>query len=361
MAANRSGDFACSYHSAPLSDDHSKNVVLLSFSFLCSQRACLSAYFTASCHFQAVHSLESRSRGEHRCGEIGQAQVDALPADETIRIIYGLAARKQTAEAAGMLKQLIADHGYDASCALAQARISAASGDFTAARVLYEKAKTVWDDSAPREYNAVTEACASRSVDTVLLAHLDSSDIADLAPEGVPDTGDTGRPPGLCPTIWNRPVPAGTPTTHRAGSRPASPRSSDTFRPAARRMTAESVAWRKIWISGMTARGIFLKQVQEARMRLKILQGDYSSIAADLTDESGIIMRSWSPRAVSERVCEKSDFAVPPRPTMKSLRTVTGQRKISMPTTSQTETSGRTVKCIQNYKKTLPCTAWRNL
>lgn len=53
-----------------------------------------------------------------------QAQADALPADETIRIIYGLAARKQTAEAAGMLKQLIADHGYDASCALAQARIS---------------------------------------------------------------------------------------------------------------------------------------------------------------------------------------------------------------------------------------------
>lgn len=290
-----------------------------------------------------------------------QAQADALPADETIRIIYGLAARKQTAEAAGMLKQLIADHGYDASCALAQARISAASGDFTAARVLYEKAKTVWDDSAPREYNAVTEACASRSVDTVLLAHLDSADIADLYPEGVPDTGDTGEAARLVSDYLEQAGSGGDADYSGLARVLASTQELyDTFLTSGEKDDGRIRSLEEDLDQWETDRPeVFsLKQVREARMRLKILQGDYSSIAADLTDESDYHEIMVASELYLNGYVKKSDFTGSyAQADDESLRTVTGQLRKILNADVDPQTGKQVEELLnvyKNYKEDAP-------
>ena len=290
-----------------------------------------------------------------------QAQADALPADETIRIIYGLAARKQTAEAAEMLKQLIADHGYDASCALAQARISAASGDFTAARVLYEKSKTVWDDSAPREYNAVTEACASRSVDTVLLAHLDSADIAALYPEGVPDSGNTAEAARLVSDYLEQAGSGGDADYSELARVLASTQELyDTFLTSGEKDDGRNRSLEEDLDQWETDRPeVFsLKQVREARMRLQILQGDYSSIAAVLTDESDYHEIMVASELYLNGYVKKSDFTGSyAQADDESLRTVTGQLRKILKADVDSQTGKQVEELLnvyKNYKEDAP-------
>ncbi len=305
-------------------------------------------------------SWKTASADSRGVTESAQAPVGALPADDTIKIIYGLAAQKHTEEAAQMLKRFIADNGYDASCALAQARISAASGDFTAAKVLYEKSKTVWDDSAAKEFNAVAQACTSLSVDTVLLAHLDSSDVAKLYPEGVPDYGDISQA-GQLVSDYLEQAGSGGDTDYSELSRimASTQEIYDSFLingekddQRIRSLEDDLNQW-----ESSRPEVFSLQQVREARMRLQILQGNYSAIASDLTDESNYHEIMLASELYLNGYVKKSDFSGSyAQADDDSLRAVTAQlREIQNNGEAQTSSrAGELLDVYKNYKEDAP-------
>lgn len=305
-------------------------------------------------------SWKAQSADSHSAVESTQSPLGILPPDETIRIIYGLAAQKHTDEASEMLKGFVADHGYDVSCALAQARISAASGDFAAAKVLYEKAKTVWDDSAAKEFDAVAAACTSQSIDTVLLAHMDSADITGLYPEAAQTAGDTAQAADL---VLERLEQAGadgdTDYTQLSQILASTQELYDSFLTSGEKDDSRIRSLEEDLVEWEIARPeVFsLQQVREARMRLQILQGDYTSIAADLTDESDYHEIMIASELYLNGYVKKSDFTGSyAQADDESLRVVTNQlRQIQNNGDDQIgRRAGELLDVYKNYKEDAP-------
>jgi len=128
-----------------------RNLVALSFLALIAA-ACFALHFTSS-----AGSRLKRASGE-----------------DTLGVIYGVAAKGDTGLARQMLQELRESEPVSAVHSLCAARLYVLDGNFKAAKVLYEKCMNELSDDIGDEYALVSAASELGNMDYTLAAHFDA-------------------------------------------------------------------------------------------------------------------------------------------------------------------------------------------